>query len=115
MFSCSYFREMPWVALDYRGNDELKVIDFINIDFMPRFFSRKTFRSHIWLQGFIGTAFGVKSIPTLILVDVKTGAQSRFFNGSVPTHYDGNAHFMTRKLAEIEGNSESPTFDIFSR
>ena len=25
------------------------------------------------LQGFIGTAFGVKSIPTLILVDVKTG------------------------------------------
>ena len=25
------------------------------------------------LQGFIGTAFDVKSIPTLILVDVKTG------------------------------------------
>lgn len=25
------------------------------------------------LQGFIGTAFVVKSIPTLILVDVKTG------------------------------------------
>ena len=34
------------------------------------------------MQGFIGTAFGVKSIPTLILVDVKTGGQSHFSNGS---------------------------------
>lgn len=49
---------------------------------LPRFFTREAFGSHIWMQGFIGTAFGVKSIPTLILVDVKTGAQSHFFNGS---------------------------------
>ena len=25
-FSHRYFREMPWVALDYNDNDELKVI-----------------------------------------------------------------------------------------
>jgi hypothetical protein len=29
MFSYRYFREMPWVALDYNGNDELKVASFM--------------------------------------------------------------------------------------
>jgi thiol-disulfide isomerase/thioredoxin len=41
-----YFRQMPWVALDYKERD---------------------------LQNMLGEAFRVESIPTLVLVDPKTG------------------------------------------
>jgi len=74
MLSHRYFHEMPWVALDYNGNDELKVSNLMKCFAIPPCAASA---SHRWLlQGFLGSGFGVKSIPTLVLVDVKTGGST---------------------------------------
>ena len=74
ILSGRYFHEMPWVALEYNGNDELKASNW-----MKCFANAPcaASASHCWLlQGFLGSGFGVKSIPTLVLVDVKTGGST---------------------------------------
>ena len=55
------------------------------------------------LQGFIGTAFDVKSIPTLILVDVKTGEfdwQKTTANGQciLSMNCDGSGNIKRHRL-----------------
>ena len=92
--SCRYFHEMPWVALDY-AQRELKVamvavvvvaVLVIRVMILHLFLCNcccvVSFicppcclgMSYHATQGLLSEAFNVEGIPTLVLIDPKTGA-----------------------------------------